>query len=74
MGRGIQKALTTSGQQVLERYRALAEVVESTRPRARGRARNCDRATNVTRSDEPVHGVWDAQVDIVMLCRSVLVA
>jgi hypothetical protein len=29
---------------------------------------------NVTRSDEPVHGVWDAQVDIVILCRSALVA
>ena len=27
-----------------------------------------------TRSDEPVYGVWDAQVDIVILCRSVLVA
>ena len=26
-----------------------------------------------TRSDEPVYGVWDAQVDIVILCRSVLV-
>ncbi len=27
-----------------------------------------------TRSDEPVYVVWDAQVDIVMLCRAVLVA
>ena len=27
-----------------------------------------------TRSDEPVYGVWDAQVDIVILCRSVVVA
>jgi len=57
-------------------YRALAEVVESAvnaaaleRPRP-----HCDRATKVTRSDEPVHEVWDAQVDIVILCRSVLVA
>ena len=57
-------------------YRALAEVVESAVNAAalEGRARNCDRATNVTPSDQPVHGVWDAQVDIVILCRSVLVA
>jgi len=27
-----------------------------------------------TRSDEPVYGVWDAQLDIVILCRSVVVA
>ena len=27
-----------------------------------------------TRSDEPVYVVWVAQVDIVMLCRAVLVA
>jgi len=27
-----------------------------------------------SRSDEPVYGVWDAQVDIVILCRSVVVA
>ena len=26
-----------------------------------------------THSDEPVYGVWDAQVDIVILCRSVVV-
>ena len=26
-----------------------------------------------TRSDETVYGVWDAQVDIVIRCRSVLV-
>src|SRR5260370_14349830 len=55
MGRGIQKALTTSGQQVLERYRALAEVVESTRPRARGRARNYDGASTIRRSAGPAH-------------------
>jgi len=56
--------------------RALAEVVASAVDVAalEGPARNCDRATNVTRSDGPVHGVWDAQVDIVSLCRSVLVA
>ena len=28
----------------------------------------------LTRSDEPVYGVWDTQVDIVSLCRSVVVA
>jgi hypothetical protein len=27
-----------------------------------------------TRSDDPVYGVRDAQVDIVILCRSVVVA
>jgi len=27
-----------------------------------------------TRSDEPVYGAWDTQVDIVTLCRSVVVA